>query len=60
MPRPRIRRRIRFSPKSEYFKPRNVPLRELNEVVLDMDEVEAIKNEYFNFYFSENIRKRSL
>jgi len=43
MPRPRIRRRIRFSPKSEYFKPRNVPLRELNEIVLDMDEIEAMR-----------------
>ena len=43
MPRPFKRRRIRFEPEVTYFKPRAVPLSELKEVSLDMDELEAIR-----------------
>ena len=43
MTRPKIRRRIQFNPEVEYFKPRGVPLRDLEEVELYPDEVEAIK-----------------
>lgn len=43
MPRPFKRRRIRFEPEVMYFKPRAVPLSELKEVSLDMDELEAIR-----------------
>jgi uncharacterized protein len=43
MPRPRKRRCLRFSPDVYYFKPRGVPLRELEEVVLAADELEALK-----------------
>jgi len=43
MPRPFKRRRIRFEPEVMYFKPRAVPLSELKEVNLDMDELEAIR-----------------
>jgi len=43
MLRPKVRRRLRFHPDVYYFKPRGVPLRELEEVVLLPDELEAIK-----------------
>jgi predicted DNA-binding protein (UPF0251 family) len=43
MPRPKIRRCLRFRPSVCYFKPRGVPLRLLEEVVLAADELEAIK-----------------
>ncbi|MBU2577883.1 DUF134 domain-containing protein [Patescibacteria group bacterium] len=43
MPRPRIKRCIRFKPDVFYFKPQGIPLRELEEVVLLPDELEALK-----------------
>lgn len=43
MSRPKIPRCLRFNPKVSYFKPRGVPLRMLEEVVLEPDEVEALK-----------------
>jgi predicted DNA-binding protein (UPF0251 family) len=42
MVRPRICRRILSNPNSDYFKPRGIPMRELEESVLAMDEFEAI------------------
>jgi predicted DNA-binding protein (UPF0251 family) len=47
MPRPRIRRRLRFQAKAHYFKPAGIPMRELEEVVLAKDEIEALK--LYNF-----------
>ena len=43
MPRPRIPRCMRFKPDVSYFKPRGIPLSELDEVVLLPDELEALK-----------------
>ena len=43
MPRPKIPRLMRFKPGVLYFKPRGIPLRELEEVVLFPDELEALK-----------------
>lgn len=43
MTRPITPRMLRFSPSVEYFKPRGVPLRQLAEVVLMPDELEALK-----------------
>lgn len=43
MPRPRKRRRLRFAPEIFYFKPRGIPLRKLEEIVLHRDEIEALK-----------------
>ena len=43
MPRPKIPRCVRFKPDVYYFKPRGIPLRELEEVVLWPDELEALK-----------------
>lgn len=43
MPRPRIPRCMRFKPGVFYFKPQGIPLRELEEIVLFPDELEALK-----------------
>jgi predicted DNA-binding protein (UPF0251 family) len=43
MPRPRICRRVKFLPETTYFKPAGIPLRKLEEVVLTVDEFEAIR-----------------
>ena len=43
MPRPRIKRCLQFNPNVDYFKPRGIPLRDLEEVELLPDEIEAIK-----------------
>jgi predicted DNA-binding protein (UPF0251 family) len=43
MPRRKIPRRLRFDPDVLYFKPRGIPLRVLEEVILHADEVEALK-----------------
>ena len=43
MSRPRRPRRLRFNPGVVYFKPRGVPMRGLKEVVLERDEIEALK-----------------
>jgi predicted DNA-binding protein (UPF0251 family) len=43
MPRPEKLRKISFDPNVIYFKPRAVPLSELEEISLDMDELEALR-----------------
>jgi len=43
MPRPRIPRCIKFRPDVYYFKPQGIPLKELEEMVLFPDELEALK-----------------
>ena len=43
MPRPFKCRRISAVPEADYFKPRGIPLSELEEVVLTLDELEAIR-----------------
>lgn len=43
MPRPKKPRTLRFMPGVYFFKPRGVPLRRLEEVILEQDEMEALK-----------------
>ena len=43
MARPRNCRRVGSMPGSNYFKPRGIPLSTLEEVVLSVDEFEAIR-----------------
>jgi len=43
MPRPFCQRRIAFVPGVTYFKPAGVPLHELEEVALALDELEALR-----------------
>ncbi len=48
MPRPRKIRRIRSNPEVLYFKPRGIPLKNLEEEVLLPDEVEALRLYHVN------------
>ncbi|MBI5622337.1 MAG: DUF134 domain-containing protein [Elusimicrobia bacterium] len=43
MVRPLKRRRIANQPGATYFKPRGIPMTELAEVVLTLDEIEAVR-----------------
>lgn len=41
--RPRLRRKVSFNPKVDYFKPQGVPMSELELVELSKEEVEALR-----------------
>ena len=41
--RPHLSRRIRINPRSKYFKPRGIPVSELDIVILKFEEVEALR-----------------
>lgn len=43
MARPKKHRECKCNPEANYFKPRGIPLRELTEVELEKDELEAVK-----------------
>jgi len=43
MPRPTTPREIEEPPQSTWFKPTGIPMRELEEVVLTFDEIEALR-----------------
>ncbi|HOF42423.1 MAG TPA: DUF134 domain-containing protein [Candidatus Moranbacteria bacterium] len=43
MTRPKLCRRMRFKPKAHYFKPRGIPMSQLDEVILTKEEMEAVK-----------------
>ncbi len=43
MSRPRLCRRVQCEPFVTYFKPKGIPLRKLEEVVLTVDEFEAVR-----------------
>jgi len=43
MPRPRCQRWIGFVPDATYFKPAGIPLRALAEVIVTLDEIEALR-----------------
>jgi len=43
MVRPRLCRRVKFNPDVTYFKPRGIPLQELEETILQVDEFEAVR-----------------
>jgi len=43
MPRPRLCRRVGLEPDVTYFKPAGIPVRELEEIIITVDEFEAIR-----------------
>jgi predicted DNA-binding protein (UPF0251 family) len=43
MVRPRLCRKIKFNPNVNYFKPRGIPLQKLEEVILPLEEFEAVR-----------------
>jgi len=47
MPRPRRLRWVQCEPDVVYFKPRGVPMRELEEVILTVDEFEAMRLKHY-------------
>jgi uncharacterized protein len=47
VPRPKLKRRVRFNPDVTYFKPRGIPLKKLEEVTLSADELEALRLKNF-------------
>jgi uncharacterized protein len=47
VPRPKLKRKIHFNPDVTYFKPRGIPLKKLEEVILSADELEALRLKNF-------------
>ena len=43
MPRPCKKRTVCLDLKSAYFKPRGIPMENLSEIVLEVDEMEAVR-----------------
>lgn len=43
MARPKLKRNICCDPGAYYFKPRGIPMFELEEIILELDEFEAIR-----------------
>ena len=43
MPRPKKKRKICCNPSSYYFKPRGIPVYDLEEIIIDDDELESLR-----------------
>lgn len=57
MPRRKCKRRIEFSARVNYYKPAGIPLRELEEVILAADEIEAIRLANYEGMYQEDAAK---
>lgn len=57
MPRPKKQRRICCNPTAYYFKPRGIPVYELEEVLLNHDELESLRLADLLNYSQENAAK---
>jgi len=61
MPRPKKFRCVKCKPDSSYFKPRGIPLVDLEEVSISMDELEAISlADYEELYHEEAAMKMKI
>jgi len=61
MPRPKKYRCIRCKPDATYFKPRGIPLLQLEEISLTADELEAIRlADYKGLYHEEAAPKMKI
>lgn len=58
MPRPTCPRRIDHRPPAAYFKPAGIPLRDLEEIELAADEVEALRLADFEGLYREEAARR--
>jgi len=58
MPRPCRSRRVCCKPEANYFKPRGIPITELEEVILNIDELEAVRLADFEGMYQEDAAKR--
>jgi predicted DNA-binding protein (UPF0251 family) len=57
LPRPRKHRRTCCNPSAYYFKPRGIPVFELEEITLDHDELESLRLADFLAYSHEKAAK---
>lgn len=61
MSRPKSRRHVCGMPDKNYFKPRGIPAKDLEEVVLSLDEYEAIRlADYETLYQEEAAAKMNI
>lgn len=58
MPRPRLYRRVYFEPNVTYFKPIGIPLVDLDEVILTVDEFESVRLKDFEGLDQEKAAKK--
>jgi predicted DNA-binding protein (UPF0251 family) len=58
MPRPKKYRCVGCKPDTTYFKPRGIPLVELEEISLTIDELESIRLADYEDLYHENAAKR--
>lgn len=58
MPRPCKRRKICLELKAVYFKPRGIPMDALDEVVLEVDELEAVRLADLEGMYQEDAAKK--
>lgn len=61
MARPKKNRIINCNPKAYYYKPRGIPLRELETIQLAKDELEAMRlADYMSFSHEESANKMQI
>lgn len=61
MPRPKKLKCVKCKPETNYFKPRGIPLIELEENYITIDELEAIRlADYEGYYHEEAARKMKI
>lgn len=61
MPRPKKKKNISLNPRITYFKPQGIPLKELKEIFLSMDELEALNlSDYLSFSQIEAAKKMGI
>jgi predicted DNA-binding protein (UPF0251 family) len=58
MVRPRLCRRVKFNPDVTYFKPRGIPLVDLEEIILHVDEFEAVRLKDLEGFEQEECAKK--
>ncbi len=58
MPRPTKPRRVSFRPPHQFFKPAGVPSKELEQVALTLDELEALRLAHLEGYYQAAISRR--
>ena len=58
MPRPRLCRKVGYSPEITYFKPRGVPVSRLEESILSIDEFEAVRLKDLEGFEQEECAKK--
>lgn len=58
MPRPKCCRTVGSLPASEYFKPRGIPLTDIEEIILSVDELEALHLADYEQLYQEQAARR--